>query len=79
VIRPTPWHGPALDLSVMENLMMREFADEPYTQRGMLSLGAMRAHSEELVGEYDIRTRTRWSVCASSPGGNQQKAVLAGR
>jgi simple sugar transport system ATP-binding protein len=76
---PADRHGTALalDLSVMENLMMREFGDEPYTQRGMLSLGAMRAHSEELVGEYDIRTPDTVVRMRQLSGGNQQKAVLA--
>jgi simple sugar transport system ATP-binding protein len=76
---PADRHGTALalDLSVMENLMMREFSDEPYTQRGMLSLGAMRAHSEELVSEYDIRTPDTVVRMRQLSGGNQQKAVLA--
>jgi general nucleoside transport system ATP-binding protein len=67
----------ALDLSLMENLMMREFGDAPYTQRGILSLGAMRERSEELVGDYDIRTPSVLVRMRQLSGGNQQKTVLA--
>ncbi len=67
----------ALDLSLMENLMMREFGDAPYTQRGILSLGAMREHSDQLVGDYDIRTPSVLVRMRQLSGGNQQKTVLA--
>jgi simple sugar transport system ATP-binding protein len=67
----------ALDLSLMENLMMREFGDRPYTQRGILSLGTMRNRSDSLVGEYDIRTPSVLVRMRQLSGGNQQKTVLA--
>jgi general nucleoside transport system ATP-binding protein len=67
----------ALDLSLMENLMMREFGDAPYTQRGILSLGAMRERSDELVDDYDIRTPSVLVRMRQLSGGNQQKTVLA--
>jgi general nucleoside transport system ATP-binding protein len=67
----------ALDLSLMENLMMREFADRPYTERGVLSLGAMRDRAEDLVADYDIRTPNVLVRMRQLSGGNQQKTVLA--
>jgi simple sugar transport system ATP-binding protein len=69
--------GVAVSLSLMDNLMMREFGDEPYTRRGVLHLAAMREHSEELVAEYDIRTPDTAVRMRQLSGGNQQKAVLA--
>jgi general nucleoside transport system ATP-binding protein len=67
----------ALDLSLMENLMMREFADPPYTERGILSLGAMRDRADHLVADYDIRTPNVMVRMRQLSGGNQQKTVLA--
>jgi ABC-type uncharacterized transport system ATPase subunit len=67
----------ALDLSLMENLMMREFGDRPYTERGILSLGAMRDRAEDLVADYDIRTPNVLVRMRQLSGGNQQKTVLA--
>jgi general nucleoside transport system ATP-binding protein len=67
----------ALDLSLMENLMMREFGDPPYTQRGILSLGSMRERSVTLVRENDIRTPSVSVRMRQLSGGNQQKTVLA--
>jgi ABC-type uncharacterized transport system ATPase subunit len=69
--------GLALDLSLMENLMMREFADPPYTQRGLLSLASMRQRSDQLVDDYDIRTPSVLVRMRQLSGGNQQKTVLA--
>jgi simple sugar transport system ATP-binding protein len=67
----------ALDLSLMENLMMREFGDPPYTDRGILSLGTMRDRADELVADYDIRAPNVAVRMRQLSGGNQQKTVLA--
>jgi ABC-type uncharacterized transport system ATPase subunit len=67
----------ALDLSLMENLMMREFGEPPFTRRGILSLGTMKDRSDSLVGEYDIRTPSVLVRMRQLSGGNQQKTVLA--
>ena len=69
--------GLALDLSLMENLMMREFGEPPFTQRGVLSLGRMRDRSDTLVADYDIRTPNVMVRMRQLSGGNQQKTVLA--
>jgi general nucleoside transport system ATP-binding protein len=67
----------ALDLSLMENLMMRQFRDPPYTQHGVLALGAMREQSDRLSHDYDIRTPSVLVRMRQLSGGNQQKTVLA--
>jgi ABC-type uncharacterized transport system ATPase subunit len=67
----------ALDLSVMDNLMMREFGEPPFTRHGVLALGAMQERSAQLVVDYDIRTPDAGVRMRQLSGGNQQKVVLA--
>jgi general nucleoside transport system ATP-binding protein len=67
----------ALDLPLADNLVMREVGREPFTQRGMLRLGAIADHCDRLVVEYDIRTPSIAVRMRQLSGGNQQKTVLA--
>jgi simple sugar transport system ATP-binding protein len=67
----------ALDLTVTENLMMRDFDSAAFSRQGILDLGAMRESCEELVREYDIRTPSVAVLMRQLSGGNQQKTVLA--
>jgi ABC-type uncharacterized transport system ATPase subunit len=69
--------GLALDLPVTDNLMMREVGREPFTHRGILSLGPIMEHCDRLVAEYDIRTPSTSVRMRQLSGGNQQKTVLA--
>ena len=67
----------ALDLTVEENLMMRDFRERPYAQRGVLALGEVRRHCQRLVVDYDVRTPGTAVRMRQLSGGNQQKVVLA--
>jgi simple sugar transport system ATP-binding protein len=67
----------ALDLSVRDNLMMREFADPPFTRHGVLAPRAMQDRCARLVVDYDIRTPDTGVRMRQLSGGNQQKVVLA--
>jgi simple sugar transport system ATP-binding protein len=67
----------ALDLSVMENLLMREYRQPRYLRRGLLRRGAMVERATELLREYDIRAGGVEAPIRQLSGGNQQKAVLA--
>jgi simple sugar transport system ATP-binding protein len=67
----------ALDLSVRDNLMMREFGELPFTRHGILALGAMQERCAQLVVDYDIRTPDTGVRMRQLSGGNQQKVVLA--
>jgi general nucleoside transport system ATP-binding protein len=67
----------ALDLTLEENLMMRDFKLSPFSRFGVLSYGAMKARSGELISEFDIRTPNEMVRMRQLSGGNQQKAVLA--
>ena len=69
--------GLALSLSLQDNLIMRDFRDQPFSKNGVLDFTEIRNHSANLTKEYDIRTTSLNLRAAQLSGGNQQKVVLA--
>jgi ABC-type uncharacterized transport system ATPase subunit len=67
----------ALELSLLDNLLLKEFARPQFSRRGVIDYGRAREHSERLVAEYDVRTPGVNVPMRQLSGGNQQKAVLA--
>jgi ABC-type uncharacterized transport system ATPase subunit len=69
--------GVALELTVLDNLLMKEFDTGAFSRRGVIDLNRARRHAERLVAEYDVRTPGVGVPMQQVSGGNQQKAVLA--
>ena len=69
--------GVALDLSLLDNLMMRDFASATFAANGIVARSAAASHGNELVSRYDIRTPDLSTPMRALSGGNQQKAVIA--
>jgi simple sugar transport system ATP-binding protein len=69
--------GLALDLSVADNLMLKDFDRPPFARRGILNHRRARAHCEQLMREFDIRASDVDVPLRQLSGGNQQKVVLA--
>lgn len=69
--------GIALELSLLDNLMLREFHTSGFSRRGVMDMRKAREHAERLVAEYDVRTPAVDVPIHQLSGGNQQKAVLA--
>jgi simple sugar transport system ATP-binding protein len=67
----------AEDLSLLDNLIMKEVSRPPLSHHGILDRGAGAGRAEGLVEEYDIRTPGTAVLMRQLSGGNQQKAVLA--
>ncbi len=67
----------ALDLPVLENLMMRELGRPPLFRRGVVRRRAAQAHGERLLVDYDVRVPGVGVRMRQLSGGNQQKVVLA--
>jgi simple sugar transport system ATP-binding protein len=71
-------HGLVLDFRLDENLVVHSYGRRPFSRRGVLDSGAVRANAERLIAEFDVRcgeggaTPTR-----AMSGGNQQKAIVA--
>jgi simple sugar transport system ATP-binding protein len=67
----------AEDLSLLDNLIMKEASMPPLSRHGILDRGATSRRAEQLVEDYDIRTPGTGVLMRQLSGGNQQKAVLA--
>ncbi len=67
----------ALDLSVFENLLMRDLGKDPWFRRGFLRRRVAQRHCERLLIEYDVRVPGVAVRMRQLSGGNQQKTVLA--
>ena len=69
--------GLALDLTIWENLIMKEAQFEPFSRRGLLAARTARSRARELMAGYDIRAPGPDVLMQQLSGGNQQKTVLA--
>jgi simple sugar transport system ATP-binding protein len=67
----------ALELSVLDNLLMKDFRRPEFCRRGIINYRRARSYCERLVAEYDVRTPSLDVPIRQLSGGNQQKAVLA--
>jgi simple sugar transport system ATP-binding protein len=69
--------GIALELSVLDNLLMKEYQSPRYSKRGVIDFNASRKHADELIRHYQVRTAGVSLPARQLSGGNQQKLVLA--
>ncbi len=69
--------GLVLDLTVSENLVLKDFSRPPYSKRGVLQYNVIREHARKLISDYDIRTPSGEVQVRNLSGGNQQKVVVA--
>lgn len=65
------------DLSVAENMALRDFDRPPLSVGGLLRFGAWRGRAREWIAGYGIKTRGEDAPIRSLSGGNVQRAVLA--
>ena len=64
-------------MTIAENMVLKQHNRPPFAYRSVLSPGAIRHHSETLVKSYNVRTPSINLSMNSLSGGNQQKVVLA--
>lgn len=65
------------ELSVAENMALRDFDRPPLAAGGRLRFGQWRARAREWIAAYGIKTRGEDAPIRSLSGGNVQRAVLA--
>jgi len=65
------------DLSVAENMALRDFDSAPMSRRGLLRFDQWRQRAREWIADYGIKTQSESAAIRSLSGGNVQRAVLA--
>jgi len=69
--------GVIKEFTVEENLVLREYNQEPYANKGFLNLKAISTHSDDMIDNFNIKTPSRETTVNKLSGGNIQKLVLA--
>ena len=64
-------------LSLVQNMMMKEYRAPRFSTMGWLRLGRWRSHTTELLRTFDVRYGAPSDALGTLSGGNQQKLVLA--
>jgi general nucleoside transport system ATP-binding protein len=70
-------HGLILDYTVQENLILKNYYHEPYSNNGLMDWEAVFVHAEKVIEDFDVRSGQGAEASARSlSGGNQQKAIV---
>nr|WP_315244689.1 ABC transporter ATP-binding protein [uncultured Albidiferax sp.] len=65
------------DLSVAENMALRDFDQPPLNVGGLLRFSTWRSRARDWIKEYGVKTQGEGAPIRSLSGGNVQRAVLA--
>jgi ABC-type uncharacterized transport system ATPase subunit len=65
------------ELSVAQNMALRDFDRAPLCQGGRLRFGAWRLRARQWIADYGVKTQGEDAPIRSLSGGNVQRAVLA--
>jgi simple sugar transport system ATP-binding protein len=69
--------GLVLEFSLAENLVLHDYAKQPYAQAGFYNPKRVVASARGLLEEFDVRGGTATTPARALSGGNQQKVVIA--
>jgi general nucleoside transport system ATP-binding protein len=69
--------GLIASFSVTENLILDQFANPPYSTRGVMKSAVIDNRAAEIIDEFDVRTQAAAAPVSSLSGGNKQKVVMA--
>ncbi len=71
-------HGLVLDFSIEDNLILQNYAQNPFAKTHILQRQPIFAHATKSIEDYDIRPRQSEKRPAGTlSGGNQQKVIIA--
>ncbi len=69
--------GLVLDMSVEENLILKNPSDPPFSSKGILDWRRIKKNSKDLIRSFSIKTPSSSTKVKALSGGNQQKVVVA--
>lgn len=71
-------HGLVLDFTVAENLILQNFGEKKFSNKGILKKDAIQQFASEMIEKFDIRPSGCENRHAGQlSGGNQQKVIIA--
>ena len=71
-------YGLVLDYTLAENMVLQRYWEPKFQSGGFLKKGEIRAYSDRLIQQYDVRSgQGSTTIARSMSGGNQQKAIIA--
>ncbi len=71
-------HGLVLDYTLEKNLVLQRYWEPAFQNHGFIKQGEVRAYSDKLIRQYDVRSgQGSVTIARSMSGGNQQKAIIA--
>lgn len=71
-------HGLVLDYTLEQNMVLQRYWEPEFQKAGFIKNKAVRAYSDRLIEQYDVRSGQGSStIVRSMSGGNQQKAIIA--
>ena len=69
--------GLVLDFDLMENTILGDHRQEPFSRHGVFDFKAITEVTRKRIEDYDVRTPSERVTAGTLSGGNQQKLVLA--
>lgn len=71
-------HGLVLDFDVANNMVLQQYFEEQFQNKGFLKFDEINAYADKLIEEFDVRSGEGGkSLARGLSGGNQQKAIVA--
>lgn len=69
--------GLVLDFTVEENMVLKDYKTDAFSDKGRIRHKAVHEHAENLSERFDVRPRNPELLARALSGGNQQKVILA--
>lgn len=71
-------HGLVLDFDIANNMVLQQYFQDRFQNKGFLKFKEIYAYSDKLIEEFDVRSgEGSKSSARGLSGGNQQKAIVA--
>lgn len=69
--------GLVLDFSVADNLIIKDYYNEPFAKKHVLNYKIIKKHARKMIKKYHVKTPSEDVKVRNLSGGNQQKVVIA--